>query len=158
MKASLQPYSNGHCLRRGSDFVYHRFAHVAMKVLMMTPSYQKPVCGGFGLFANEVTDTFTVTILGPHSLVFAARKDSVERCDKMHPQNQGRHGRVKMGVNMSWHHAFSLQVDLGCGRKQFFRVTEASSEGNLFIFFHHSLDVLGFVSYHGKDPTTEVQC
>ena len=125
---------------------------------MITPSYpQKLVFGSSGLFANEVTETFTVTVLVPHFLVFAAWKDPVERCDKMHPQNQGRHGRVKMWVDVSWHHASSLQVHLGCARKLFFRVTEAFSEGNLSIFFHHNLDILGFVSYHGKDPTTEVQ-
>ena len=102
VKASL-PYSNRHGLRRGIDVVYHRFAHVAMEVLMITPSYQKLVFGSCGLFANEVTETFTVTVLVPHSLVFTAWKDPVERCDKMHPQNQGRHGRVKMWVDVSRH-------------------------------------------------------
>ena len=156
VKASL-PYCKGHGLRGGIDFAYHRFAHVAMEILMITLSYQKLVFGSLGLCANQVTETFTVTILGPHSLVFGPRKDPVKRCDKMHPIYQGRHGRVKKWVDVSRHYASSLQVHLGCARKQFLGVTEASSEGNLLIFFHHSLDVLGAVSYHGKDPTTGVQ-
>ena len=58
---------------------------------------------------------------------------------------------------MSRHHGFAFKVYLARGREQTFRVSQAFSEGDFSIFFHHRLDVLRHLSNHGKNATTEVQ-